>query len=409
MAAGGTVNQPEVNMPSYWRLLWMLLMQPSSLYSALKSAGVSNPDDAGWILWQQGGTDRAYAKKAGALLGSLPTGTVVIVFIIARICGLGMDLEKALVGVAWTLVLGIALGASLSITLGVAGGLVLGTLGSVAASFGWHITPSILSGSLALILLSLFQGFIYKAATLLQLRKRKVVGMGGDIALSITGVIGWCLAANTNSYRALAVVILVVFRFPLTLLEALAQTSLYLLENFQAPRLIRFSPVLYHEMSFLTHPFLARHIIRVAEANPALAQRVLEACAIAPGQRQVRIEVLEKLQASELVKATREQEFGALAKLQGTWLYGIEGADPLLQSFAEVARYLASTEETTIPYHRLQKLERASLELRALRRRLFEKNGHLAQVLRTGPLPVWEEITAELRRAAEVEIGRAHV
>ena len=107
------------------------------------------------------------------------------------------------------------------------------------------------------------------------------------------------------------------------------------------------------------------------------------------------------MHALELENAIRGQRFLDLVEFQGTWLKGYEQGDRLLIGFAEAARYLSSAVNTSIPFHRLRKLERAEHEIAAVRNRLMADDSPLAQALRFGPLPVLVQVTANLRYLAE--------
>jgi energy-coupling factor transporter ATP-binding protein EcfA2 len=189
------------------------------------------------------------------------------------------------------------------------------------------------------------------------------------------------------------------------LFEALYQLAL---TSFDRPRqapFLRYSPVLYHELSYFPLLRLGAQILLTADRNPALARRALEACALAPGQRGIGRRTLAQLQAREMETAASERKFETVSELQGTWLPGREGADPLLLGFADVARYLSSAQGGLLPYQNLQKIDRAAQELSNLRNRLLNvperKRRDLARFLRDGPLPAWEAAAMALRRAAE--------
>src|SRR6185369_11087840 len=164
---------------------------------------------------------------------------------------------------------------------------------------------------------------------------------------------------------------------------------------------LRFVPVLYHDLSCLPHPLLGQHILLTAERDAKLTQRVIDACAIAPGQRRAGRRALSQLQACELEKELCGQRFQEVAELRGTWLPGTQEAAPLLLGFAEAARYLASAVDTSIPFHRLRKLDLAGHQASALRNLLLADGSSLARALRSGPLPVLDQVTADLRHQAK--------
>ncbi len=89
--------------------------------------------------------------------------------------------------------------------------------------------------------------------------------------------------------------LLCVFRLPVYAAEVLWQTLCYLVQKVADKPTLRFVPVLYHNLSYLPHPFLAKHIILNAEKYPVLVGEVLSACDIAPGQRHAGKAVLDIL------------------------------------------------------------------------------------------------------------------
>jgi formylglycine-generating enzyme required for sulfatase activity len=67
-------------------------------------------------------------------------------------------------------------------------------------------------------------------------------------------------------------------------IEALWQLICYTIQKMTNISTLRFVPILYHNLSYLPHPFLARHIVLGAKTEPELAQKVIDACAFSPGQ-----------------------------------------------------------------------------------------------------------------------------
>lgn len=192
-------------------------------------------------------------------------------------------------------------------------------------------------------------------------------------------------------------------RLPLYPFEPLIQCGLFLIDQRGSSALLRYAPVLYHDLSYLPHPFLARHIVSAATRNPRLARGVLDACTIAPGQRRQGKNALAELQARELGDLLAAGRFADVVALQGEWLPGPEGADPLLLAFAEAGRYLQAAASATLAYLRGQHLQHAGRTLQALENQRLQARTPLARAL-PEPLAVCRrvlrEISAETRRAA---------
>ncbi|MEN8221339.1 MAG: hypothetical protein ABFS56_34330 [Pseudomonadota bacterium] len=90
-------------------------------------------------------------------------------------------------------------------------------------------------------------------------------------------------------------------RLPIYPIEALWQIICYTLQKTTHLSTLRFVPVIYHNLSFFPHPFLARHIVLGAKTDPKMAQKVIDACAFSPGQRRAgEIALARILQNSKL-------------------------------------------------------------------------------------------------------------
>ncbi|MCP4696301.1 MAG: AAA family ATPase [Gammaproteobacteria bacterium] len=105
---------------------------------------------------------------------------------------------------------------------------------------------------------------------------------------------------------------------------------------------------------------------------------------------------LSRLQAEELARLVKEDEFVKIAELQGQWLPELKKAPAPLVTLTEVARYLQAAKQGTIAYHRLQHLDRAEKSLNALKNKLFSDSSPLAFALRE-TLPAWENVIIKLR------------
>jgi len=194
--------------------------------------------------------------------------------------------------------------------------------------------------------------------------------------------------------------IIMLFRLPLYAYEALKESFLYMIQNIFNRSTLGSVPVLYHDLSYLPHPFLGSHILLNAETDPALVKRVLEACKIAPGQRRAGQFALAHLQARELEKQVRQQQFEQSLELKGQWLPGVEGAETSLLALREVARYLNSAEKSEIVHQELQHLKQAETSLNSVKNQLLSDKSYLSHALR-GTLPTWENVIADMRREAE--------
>jgi hypothetical protein len=187
---------------------------------------------------------------------------------------------------------------------------------------------------------------------------------------------------------------------PALLLEWFLEAAARLWNAITGRSTLAWTPVLYHELSLLPIPFLEGHILAEADANPALASRVLDACSIALGQRRIGRRAEAKLRARELARLARANDFQAVAELRGFWLPGVQGADPLLLSFSEAGRYLAATNAAFSPHHRLKHLDGLALQLTGIENQLRAKRDALTQPFEE-PLSALRDAGQALRIEAE--------
>ncbi|HZF11209.1 MAG TPA: AAA family ATPase [Thermoanaerobaculia bacterium] len=379
-------------LPGYVQFIWMFFMQPVTLNHRLKACGIEEPDASGWKLWRnrESVSERdalhAYLRRLTVLFLVVPT-SVTLVFGGLRLAGIPVQINEAalICGLAGGMAFGFAVGIAEGVAVAVAVALAPGSTGAVADGVAIGVAGGIAYGVVGGVAEGAAGGVAGAAA------------VGVVIAAAITLVRG--IVGGLAGVLSVIIVYCRLFTYPF---EVLLESVLYGTERFRGIPLLRFSPVLYHDLSYLPYPFLGQHILLVAKRDPELAQRVLAACAIAPGQRTIGRRTLIQLQALELMQAAKAQDFPLLSSdLVGVWLPGIEEADPLLLGFAEASRYLNSVMNTENPYHRHRQLERARYELAALRNRLRGADSELARALYSGPLPVWELAVGELLQQAK--------
>ncbi|WP_143309192.1 hypothetical protein [Candidatus Entotheonella palauensis] len=244
------------------------------------------------------------------------------------------------------------------------------------------------------------------------------LGAAFDIALGVAlGVAGACAAAGALTI-AWAVSWIVgfgltwsmyfganravnVWFIPLYPLEVIWQCVLYAVQKCVGIQTLSLVPVLHYDLSSLPHPFLLQHALLTATTNPSLARKILEACTIVPGQQRIGLKLLAQLQVQELDELIRLRRFAAIVELQGTWLPGVEGAEPLLLKFREVTRYLAAANATTLPHHCLQHLDEADKSLSALYAQIVSDESFLAPhtcIAHLIPGSSWQTIFGVRRR-----------
>ena len=199
---------------------------------------------------------------------------------------------------------------------------------------------------------------------------------------------------------AVAALLVALIRIPVFILEVICQTAARYFNAITGRRTLRWAPVLYHELSYLPHPFLAGHILAEADADPALTRRVLDACSIAPGQRRTGRKVEARLRARELKHLAEAKDFQAIQELRGLWLPGLQGADAILLAFSEAGRYLTAAEAVFNPHHRLRHLKGFDEHSTAIENQLRSQRNVFTQPFEE-PLWALREAGRKMRAQAE--------
>ena len=392
------MNAQEPKLPGFWRFLWMFWMQPVHLHHRLKACGITKPDASIWTLWRTAGPcqaiRRAYVRRMlGILLGSTLVASLALVGVAGGF-GFPVDIVKMAVGVAVGVAAGVAVGVAVGVAGGVAFGVAIGVAWGMAIGVAWGMAIGVGGG----VAFGVAWGMAIGVAG------GVTFGVGGGVAFGVGGVVGGVVVFGVGGVVAFGVAYICAFfrLLPFYPLEAALQTTLYVVQRLTRIPTLRLSPVLYHDLSLVPYLFLTRHCLLVAVSDPTLVREVLDACAIAPGQRRIGKSVLAGLQARELDTLAQQGRFADLVDLQGEWLPGVEGADAPLLAFRETARYLLAAQTAGNPYHRRQHLERAEANLRALANQLRADNSPLARAL-PPTLARWQALARDLRRRADDE------
>ncbi|MEP7121657.1 MAG: AAA family ATPase [Byssovorax sp.] len=402
------MSEARVGLPGYWELLWMLFMQPVELRRRLKACGLEKPDDFAWRLWwapeSQRTTNRSYLIRMMLLLLTATPLTALMAAAIASRVGIPFDVAAvasiAAVGVAVGTVLGMGDGAA----VGVAFGMASGMFGCIAGDSTFGVARGVAVG----MALGVAIGVVGRAS------RGRPAGVGPGLGGCLGGAVVVGIIGNVAAGVAFGVgSIISIFRLQICFMEAFESVGLWIAERHLAVSTLRLVPVLHHELSYLPHPFLLRHVLLVAERDPALTNRVLEACAIAPGQRRTGQAALAQLQARELSNSARTHRFTRVVELRAdeannqassghSWLPGVEGAAPALLGFRDVARYLAAAAQATIPHHRIKHIEGADQALVALGNQLLADKSVLGRAL-LPILPTWKSVALDMRQKAEAD------
>ncbi len=377
----------EVNgFPGFWRFAWLFFMQPISLHRLLKGWRIEDSEEPGFQFWRRR-HDLSEAERwwIGASARLLLLLTPALSFGLAglfEVAGYRVDYWGVAAGAAWGVAVGVALAVGLGVASGVAFGVSVGValavaLG-VAGGVAWGVALVVAWGVTWVVADGVASGVVDSMAWVLAIS----IAMASFMPFSVTLGMAWRVALGVAFFA-------VILRVPVFMAELVPTVAASLVGR------LNWCPVLFHELSYLPHPFLLRTIVHNAPGNAATARRVLDACAIAPGQRRVGQRAEAELQARDLSQLIRTGQLTDLIDLNATWLPGKQGATPLLLGFSEAAQYLAAAREALNPHHRVGHLSKLSDSLRALENQI-----------RSGSTP-FQEPLRQLQQMAELELKQA--
>ncbi len=393
----------EARLPGYLRFMWMFFMQPVSLHHRLKACGIEEPGAPGWRLWRdlraKHELRRVYFRRLIATLALMPPTAVALALFLRSLAievtwggvaygvafGMAISGIGLAFGVAFGVAYGVALGVSFSMAYGVAFGKVSGAGYGAAFGAGFGVAVGVDQGTTKGAAASVFYGV--------------AIGVFSGVAVGVFYGVFSGLAEGMAYGVATGVAFpLTYLRFPLYPVEALHQTLLYWRQKLFGILNLDTSPVLWHELSYLPLPFLARHIEITAEHDPQLARRALAACEIAPGQRRLGRLALTRIQGRELERIGREGRFRALVDGETKWLPPDASANVETVALRQVARYALAAASAQTPGQRLDHLRRAQKDLDGIEVTLLERRSSRRSVL-----AAWQHTIAKLRAKAERE------
>ena len=393
-------------------------MQPITLYHRLQACGIANPNATFLALWFAQDANRLIKRQYVRYLLKLlffimPIVTVITALLVLDICiyllpeEYVINFERWAEGVAYGVVGGMAVGVvegvAFGVEEGVAGGVVYGVTFGLAFSLVGGVAVGMAGGVAVALAVSVAFGLAGSVMAVSVAR-----GVAGSVADGVVGgvIVGVVVSVAVGVVGGVAVgvavgvvislcLLIFFFRLPLYPLEAIGQIFFYFKQKAFGQMTLHRVPVLYHELSYLPHPWLASHILLNAEPDPQLVKQVIAACRIAPGQRRAGEWALAQLQAQEVVQNLQRRRFEQLVELQGEWLAGVEGAAAPLLTIRELARYLQAAHATTLPDHGWQHLQRAQQHYQALKNQLVTDHSPLADALQAS-LPIWDRQITQL-------------
>ena len=366
-------------LPGFWRFIWLFWMQPVTLHRLLRSLGV-HPRESGWKLFRRrrSPSDNWWLVRSSQMCLITAVALVLTVGLFAAPVSLIRWLAVlALILVGTGVVVDVAFGMATLCGVGVG-------LSALGAAVGFAAPGASTVGKNAIgaaILLPVFWG----------------VATGLLIGVNLGE-----LLETEDRVSAIFAFPVALFRLPFYVLEIVGQAAARCWNSMTGRKSLRWVPVLHHELSYLPHPFLEGHLLAEADADPNLTRRVLDACSIAPGQRNTGPRVEASLRARELKRLSDANDFQALAELRGLWLPGVQGADGVLLSFSEAGRYLTAAQAAFNPHHQLKHLEGFAVQLNVIENQLRASRSAFTQRF-DEPLEALRRAGQAMRTAATKE------
>ena len=420
----------EGRAPGSLRMLWLAFMQPVKLHRVLRECGFDWPGAREKQLRGMEGARRRWVAmrrqtRLAGVLGVLVVGLVV---------PLGLSAAGASVNF-WFVVIGVPFGISGLFYATVTGPIEVlttsviigGALGIAGTLQGW-LAWSVVTGAAVGLRMS-FQvsppryglpipgswhplsglrtwlafAISHLVLLLLTMAAGAVVGV---IVVAIAHLLTWTAFQNgsevwfgaVNGAIGGFVAGLCSYRVPVYVIEAVVQSMLYCFQRVFGVRTLHLAPVLYHELSHFPHPTLARHLS--LETDPILLRRLLDACAVSPGQRAIVYNAqdpeLEWRILSEKLAASAED--GRFSDISDELLKDV-AKDHDAAQFLEAARHIQRGQSGPNPAHRLRHLELAEAILEEFGKRLLEEGSTRAHAY-LGVVSLWRDAVTKLRRSA---------
>ena len=340
----------QPSLPSFWKFVWMLFMQPISLHFMLKDLGI-DPDASGWKLLKKKNNKKntqQYLIYHTTLLVLVMPIFVFLFALFLQSLGIDINWKKVAVGVTFGVAFGVAGGIAFGVAFGVAGGIALGVALGVAEGIA-------LGGALGV-----------------------AVGVTGGIAVGVAFFFGF-------------------FRIWSYLPELVLQSVSYFIRI--PPTSLSSSPLFFHELSYLPYPFLGRMIEESAVNYPLLTRKALARCTITLGQKRIGERTLVRLQFKELQRYFQQQKFESLYELKGEWLPARSPDNPkTLRRISEIGRYLYAYQHAIQAQQQVQHLQKAFDQLKSLQNYFLAKKSDWS-ITASQPLKTWQQwIKAEIQQ-----------
>jgi len=432
------------NLPPFFQFLWLFFMQPIKLYQILKSCGIEQPDAPIFNLWCYHESLCEIQRHYVIQLVKISLLTVPIVsfygviflsnnIILSYSLNLNNIVLSVLIGILVGLLVGGLIGLLIGIVNGITASLISGILIGFLAILLEHKGILLLSGNPnSIIFIAIFMGgvwgFIDNIAFALSngyLRGRSTILTTLLHTLWISGVFSLAITFHNYSVESNFQEIFIIFmkhyvaffipfsliftisylRLPFYILESFWQTLIYYRQLLTGTESLHLSPVLYHNLSYFSYPYLVKHCLLSKESNPVILKKILETSVLTPGQKTNFQKILARLQVDEITKLIRTNKFKQLSELRGEWLsIPTQNISSPLLLIKEIGRYLQAANSVIFTYHRLQNLKDAEIILKQLETQLHQDNSPLGKMMNAqlatwrNWLELWREETEQVSR-----------
>lgn len=431
------------SLPSFIKFLWLFFMQPFNLYQFLKNTNIEQPDAPIFNLWcyhkPHCEIQRNYVRRLIEItLFIVPILSFYGVIFLSNNMIISHSLNFA--NIAVSVLIGLLVGGLIGLLIGVVNGisasLISGILISFLAVLSEHNQEDrflLLFGSTdSIVFIAIFMGAIWGfidniTFTLSNgyVKGKKTIITTLLHTLWISGIFSGAItfhdyASNFETQSILEFFIKYYFAFlipfslcfiisylriPLYLLESLWQMLIYYRQLFTGIETLHLSPVLYHNLSYFSYPYLIKHCLLSKESNSAILKKILEASITAPGQRVSFQKILARLQVDEITHLLNRGKFKQLAELRGDWLsIPVQNISSPLLLVKETGRYLQAANSVIFTYHRLQNLKDAEIILKQLETQLHHDTSPLGKTMNAqlsswrNWLELWREETEQVSR-----------
>jgi len=371
-------------IPTGWRLLWMMFMQPIRLSRFLRRNGIECPEKPIPQMWFGGEDGREIRRKYITSLAVVTLSALVITFVILFAASYVVFDSPEAVKLHQQ-------GVLIAIAAGTAGGVLLGLFRGPAWAVSWSLSWVVASAIVGSNVLPLFNMFPVSADLLSAARDGLlagvVLGISGGICRSVgenisrgrpagviesiafgtvcavllgmsfgllapwlnswmghdvpvTGVRAAVIAGMSAGFAFGVIGIATMLRVWIYPIECLWQLTIFFVRKFCGVETLHLSPVHWHELAPLPYPTLAAHILITDESDESLVRTALAACDLSQSQSSLAKNTRSRLFADKVLESIEQKRYRELSSwLTEAMSHGpVKLLNPLRNAIAALAR-----------------------------------------------------------------------